>query len=333
MSGLDRTGPDSRRRALITGVSGQDGSYLAELLLEEGYEVYGLIHSGAAEGLGCAEHLHAHLGLVYGELLDAATLTRAVTDTRPHELYHLAAPSFVPDSWLTPPTTFAAIAVATAVLLQAVREHAPETRVFIASSSAMFGDARESPQREDTPFRPQSPYATSKLAAHQLAGQLRSHDGLFIAAGIMYNHESERRPESFVTRKITKAVAEIKLGARSKVTLGNLCAVRDWSYAGDIMRAAWLTLQQDEPGDYVLASGRAHTVGELAQIAFAHTGLDSQDHVEVDPALVRPPESAPLVGDPTLARQRLGWRATLDFEQLVRRMVDADLRALTPPVA
>lgn len=321
------------RRALITGLSGQDGSYLAELLLEEGYEVHGLIRSGDETGLGCARHLQPHVNVIEGELLDAASLTRAVCDTHPDELYHLAAPSFVPDSWLTPARTFAAIALASAALLEAVRDHSPETRVFIASSSAMFGNTRESPQREDTPFHPQSPYAASKLAAHQLAGQLRGHDDLFICAGIMYNHESERRPESFVSRRITKAVAQIKLGAASKVTLGNLEAVRDWSYAGDIMRAAWLTLQQEEPRDYILASGQPHTVEELANTAFVHAGLDPREHIEVDAALVRAPESMPLVGDPTLARERLGWQATVDFEKLIQRMVDADLRALSPPIA
>jgi GDPmannose 4,6-dehydratase len=201
--------------------------------------------------------------------------------------------------------------------------------VFVAASGAIFGAAPESPQREDTPCRPRNPYATGKLAAHQLTGQLRAHDGVFACSGILYNHESERRPESFVPRKITRAAAAIKLGLADQVLLGDLEAVRDWSFAGDIMTGAWLMLQQDRPADYILASGVPHTVADLAEIAFAHVGLHARDHIQVDPALVRPPEPTPIVGDPTRAREQLGWHPTLTFEQLIHRMVEADLRALS----
>jgi GDPmannose 4,6-dehydratase len=316
------------RSALITGITGQDGSYLAELLLEKGYDVFGLVRETADDRLGCTKHLRDRAELVYGDLLKPDTLTAAVVDHRPDELYHLAAPSFLPASWQSPAHTLQAISTATATLLEAVRDQTPHARVFIASSAAMFGAAEESPQREDTSFRPQSPYAIAKLAAHRLAELMRSNDGLFVCAGLLYNHESERRPESFVSRRITSAAAEIKLGHATHVTLGNLDAVRDWSYAADIMRGAWLTLQQDEPDDYILASGQPHTVAQLAQIAFAHVGLDARDHIQVDPTLKRPAETIPLVGDPTRARERLGWRPTLSFEQLVHRMVDADLQEL-----
>lgn len=318
----------SPRRALLTGLTGQDGSFLAELLLAEGYAVSAVVRGGADRTLGPAEGLRERIELIDGDLLDTASLRDAVAGSEPDELYHLAAPSFVPDSWRDPAGTFAAIASATASLLVAVRDLSPATRVFTAASGAIFGATRHSPQREDTPCFPITPYATAKLAAHQLTGQLREHDGLFACSGILYNHESERRPEAFVTRRITRGAAEIKLGLAEKLTLGDLSAVRDWSFAGDTMHGAWLMLQQDEPDDYVLASGVAHTVGELAQIAFARVGLDASEHVEVDESLLRAPEATPQLGDPGRARERLGWQATIDFEQLVGRMVDADLRLL-----
>jgi GDPmannose 4,6-dehydratase len=224
--------------------------------------------------------------------------------------------------------TIAAIVGSTATLLTAVRDCTEQVRVFVASSGAMFGAAPESPQREDTRCRPETPYASAKLAAHQLVGQLRRRDGIFACSGILYNHESERRPESFVPRKITRAAAAVKLGLAGEVVLGDLDAVRDWSFAGDIVRGAWLMLQQDQADDYILASGIPHSVAELADVAFAHVGLDAGRYIRVDPGLVRPPEPVPRVGDPSRARERLGWSATLSFQQLVHRMVDADLRAL-----
>jgi len=315
-------------RALVTGITGQDGSFLAELLLGKGYEVTGMIHRPATERLGSAEHLRDRLALIHGDLLDPESLARAVAQLTPDELYHLASPSFVPESWQQPARTLAAIAGSTATLLEATRDHSPSTRVFVAASGAVFGAAPESPQHEDTPCRPQTPYATAKLAAHQLVAQMRDHDGLFACSGILYNHESERRPESFVSRKITRGAAAIKLGLTDEVVLGDLDAVRDWSFAGDIMEGAWLTLQQQRPADYILASGIPHTVRELAIVAFGRLGLNAEEHVRVDASLQREPEATAQVGDASRARGQLGWRPTLGFEQLVHRMVDADLRDL-----
>jgi GDPmannose 4,6-dehydratase len=312
----------------VTGVTGQDGSFLAELLLERGYRVTGMIRRPKADGLGLAEHLRGEIELVEGDLLDAESLRAAVVRTLPNELYHLAAPSFVPESWKWPARTLASIAGSTATLLEAVRDHSGHTRVFVAGSGAMFGAAPESPQREDTACWPETPYATAKLAAHQVVGQLRGHDGLFACSGILYNHESERRAESFVTRKITRAAAAIKLGLSESVSLGDVSAVRDWSFAGDVMLGAWTMLQQDSPEDYILASGVGHTVAEFAECAFACVELCAEDYVSVDATLRRPPEPTARVGDPTRARERLGWHATLSFEQLVQRMVKADLGPL-----
>lgn len=331
------------KRALITGISGQDGSFLAELLLEKGYTVTGLVHGEASHGaaerseagtrradppLGCSEHLRDRLALVQGELLAPETLREAIEGVRPHEIYHLAAPSFVPASWERPGETVRAIAGSTAAILEAVRELDPSMRVFVAASGAIFGDAPSSPQREDTPCRPTTPYAVAKLTAHHLVGLLRTRDGLHASSGIVFNHESERRPEQFVTRKITRAAAAISLGLRDELTLGDTSAVRDWSFAGDVVHGAWLMLQQDRPGDYVLASGVPHTVADFARAAFERVGLDCERYLRIDPALVRAPERVRSVGDPGHARERLGWTPRLGFEQLVARMVDADLREL-----
>lgn len=316
------------KRALVTGFTGQDGSFLAELLLERGYHVTGMIRRSAPEGFGVAEHLQGEVDLQEGDLLDTRSLRDAVVRTRPDELYHLAAPSFVPVSWKRPAQTLVSIAGATATLLEAVREHSSRTRVFVASSGAIFGAAPESPQREETACWPETPYATAKLAAHQLVGQLRGADGVFACSGILYNHESERRPESFVTRKITRAAASIRLGLSDTLTLGDTSAVRDWSFAGDVMLGAWLMLQQDTADDYILASGVGHTVAEFAERAFACVGLRAEDHVCVDATLRRAPEPTPRIGDPSRARQRLGWRPALSFDQLIERMVEADLRML-----
>jgi GDPmannose 4,6-dehydratase len=319
---------EARRRALITGITGQDGSFLAELLLEKGYDVVGLARGGAERSLGCSEHLRERLEVIAGELLEPDSLREAVLRIRPQELYHLASPSFIPASWERPAETLHAIAGSTAVLLQAVRELDAGVRVFVAASGAMFGEAPESPQRESTPCRPATPYAIAKLASHQLVGAMRAHEGLFACSGIVFNHESERRPEHFVTRTVTRAAAQIKLGLAQEVRLGDLSAVRDWSFAGDVMRGAWLALQQRQADDYVLASGVGHSVAELVERAFACVGLESERYVRVDASLVRPPERTPSIGDPARARERLGWRPEVDFEQLVERMVQADLRAL-----
>jgi GDPmannose 4,6-dehydratase len=316
------------RSALITGITGQDGSFLAELLLEKGYSVTGLTRGDAEQPLGCSEHLRGRLKLIRGDLLEPETLRAAIEQVRPGELYHLAGPSFVPDSWRRPGETMAAIVGSCAAILEAVRDVAAETRVFASASGAIFGEAPESPQREDTPCRPTNPYATAKLAAHQLVGMLRANDGLHASSGIVYNHESERRPERFVTRRITRGAAAISLGLQHELTLGSLEAVRDWSFAGDIVRGAWLMLQQSRPDDYVLASGVPHTVAEFAAAAFACVGLDAERYVRVDHSLVRPSESTPSVGDPAKARERLGWEPQVSFEGLVARMVQADLRSL-----
>jgi GDPmannose 4,6-dehydratase len=314
--------------ALITGITGQDGSFLAELLLDQGYGVTGLLRGDGQRSLGCSEHLRERIELVGGDLLEPASLREAIEHVRPAELYHLAGPSFVPDSWSSPGETFTAIAGSAAAILEAVRELDPAMRVFMAASGAIFGDAHESPQRESTPCRPTNPYAVAKLAAHELVGLMREHDGLHASSGIVYNHESERRPERFVTRRISRAAAAISLGLQDQLTLGNLDAVRDWSFAGDTMRGAWLMLQQERPDDYVLASGVARTVAELARTAFACVDLDYECHVSVDPELVRPPEPTPSVGDPGRARERLGWTPQVSFEELVERMVTADLHSL-----
>jgi GDPmannose 4,6-dehydratase len=317
-----------KRSALITGITGQDGSYLAELLLAKGYEVTGMVRGPLERPLGCSEHLRGQLRLIAGDLLEPRTLRAAIEELRPRELYHLAAPSFVPASWRDPRETIAAIAGSCAAILEGVRDVDGEIRVVIPSSGAMFGEAPESPQREDTYCRPTTPYAVAKLTAHQLVGLMRARDGLHASSAIVFNHESERRPEQFVTRKITRGAAAISLGLQDELSLGSLDAIRDWSFAGDIVEGAWLMAQQDHGGDFVLASGVAHTVAGLAETAFACVGLDAERYLRVDSSLVRVAESTPSVGDPGKAREQLGWRARVDFEQLIARMVAADLRSL-----
>ena len=308
-------------RALVTGVSGQDGSYLAALLADRGYEVVGLVREAD-------ESLPDGVSALTGDLLEPATLRAAVHDARPDELYHLAAPTFVPDSWEDPTETVAAIATATATLLAAAREVDPAMRVWVSTSSEVFGDAGESPQTERSPMRPRTPYGAAKLAAHGLVGAMRERWGLFACSGLTYNHESPLRPEQFVTRKITRAAAAIKLGLESELVLGDLDAVRDWSHAADVVRAAWLALQADEPGDYVIASGVGRTVRDFVAAAFGALDLEWEGHVRVDPAFVRAPEPVALVGDPTRARERLGWTPERSFDDLVAEMVAADLAAL-----
>jgi len=308
-------------RALVTGVSGQDGSYLAALLVERGYEVVGLVRGSGGE-------LPDGVSALTGDLLAPPTLRAAVHDARPDELYHLAAPTFVPDSWEDPTETVAAIATATATLLAAAREVDPAMRVWVSTSSEVFGDAGESPQSERSPMRPRTPYGAAKLAAHGLVGAMRERWGLFACSGLTYNHESPRRPERFLARKVTRGAAAIKLGLESELVLGDLDAVRDWSHAADVVRAAWLALQAPEPDDYVIASGVGRTVRDFAAAAFAALDLDWEGHVRVDPALVRAPDPVALVGDPTRARERLGWTPERLFEDLLAEMVAADLAAL-----
>lgn len=326
--GVQESQGTAGRRALLTGLTGQDGSFLAELLLEKGYAVTGMVRGPAERDLGCSEYLRERLTLLPGDLLDPQSLRASVQQGAPQEIYHLAAPSFVPDSWRRPEQTMRAIAGATGALLEAVRDVYPAARVYVAASGAMYGDAGVWPQREDTPCRPDTPYAVAKLAAHQLVGAMRAHAGLWACSGIVFNHESERRPERFVTRKIARGAAEVALGRRSELLVGDLDAVRDWSYAGDVMRGAWLMLQQEQPEDYVLASGVARTVGELARVAFACVGLEAEPYLRVDPALVRAEEGTPSVGDASKAHAHLGWQPEVSFAELVERMVRADLEAL-----
>jgi GDPmannose 4,6-dehydratase len=311
----------SRRRALITGVTGQDGWYLAELLLARDYEVVGMVRNGG-------EPLPPGVSAVTADLLDPPALRAAVESTRPDELYHLAAPTFVPDSWEDPTETLAAIAGGTATLLAAVRATDEPTRVWVSTSSEIFGDAGESPQHERSPMRPRSPYGVAKLAAHGIVGTMRERFGLFACSGITYNHESPRRPEQFLSRKVTRGAAAIKLGRERELVLGDLDAVRDWSHAADVVRAASLALEASEPGDYVVASGVGRPVRAFVAAAFAAVGLDWEQHVRVDPALVRGPEPIALVGDPSRARARLGWEPERSFDDLVAEMVEADLAAL-----
>jgi GDPmannose 4,6-dehydratase len=309
-------------RALITGITGQDGGYLTELLLGRGYEVVGMVRPGSESPVP------AGAGIVSGDLADAASLRAAVLETAPDELYHLAAPTFVPASWKDPAGTLAVVAGATATLLQATREVDGGVRVLVASSGEIFGAAKESPQNEETPMRPRSPYGVAKLAAYGLVDTLRHKHGMHASSAIAYNHESPRRPERFLPRKVARAAAAIKLGLQDEVTLGDLHAVRDWCHARDVVRGYWLMLQRDEPGDYILAGGVGRTVGELVDAAFGCVGLDPAQYVRVDDKLVRPSERTPPVGDTTRAREQLGWQPETGFAEMIEEMVQADLAAL-----
>jgi GDPmannose 4,6-dehydratase len=306
-------------RALITGITGQDGSYLSEQLRGEGYEVVGMVRSAVAlDGVAT----------VHGDLGDPASLRAAVLETEPDELYHLAAPTFVPASWKDPAGTLQLVAGATATLLQAARELGSGMRVLVASSGEIFGAANVSPQNEDTPMRPRSPYGVAKLAAYGLVDTLRAKHGLHASSAIAYNHESPRRPERFLPRKVARGAAAIKLGLQDELVLGDLAAVRDWCHARDVVRGYRLMLAQDEPGDFVLAGGVGRTVGELVDAAFAAVGLDPSEHVRIDPDLVRPSERTPPVGDISKARERLGWEPETSFEEMIEEMVQADLETL-----
>ena len=319
--------------ALITGITGQDGSYLAELLLEQGYEVHGLVRRVAQEDqdqrLGRIRHLADRLHLHSASLESYASLFQVVARVRPQECYHLGAQSFVADSFEDQFTTMSVNIQGTHYLLAALKELAPACRFYFAASSEMFGKVAHSPQNEDTPFHPRSPYGVSKVAGYHLVINFREAYGLFALSGILYNHESPRRGMEFVTRKITRHAALIKLGRAQEVTLGNLEARRDWGHARDYVRAMWLMLQQDEPRDLVVASGQARSVRELAQAAFAQVGLDYRDHVRVDPRFLRPAEVEILLGDSSRARQILGWEPTCGFQELVAEMVEADMEELS----
>ena len=321
--------------ALITGITGQDGSYLAELLLEKGYTVYGLVRRSAAEPANRVGHLpidpdpdrpaEEPLRVVAGDLTDTGSLARALSQVQPDEVYNLGAQSHVRDSFDAPDRTAEATGLGTLRLLEAIRLTGLRPRFYQASSSEQFGKVQETPQRETTAFYPRSPYGCAKAFAHYLTVNYRESYGLHASCGILFNHESPRRGEAFVTRKITRAAARIKLGLQSELRLGNLEAQRDWGFAGDYVHAMWLMLQQDEPDDYVIATGESHSVREFLAAAFARVDLDYHDYVREDPNLRRPAEVDLLVGDASKARERLGWEPTVDFEQLVQRMVASDL--------
>src|SRR5579884_3947477 len=312
------------KRALITGITGQDGSYLAELLLEQGYKVYGVVRRASTENCQRLEHLLPCLTLVQADLLDQTSLIAALEESQPTEVYNLAAQSFVPASWQQPVLTAEFTALGVTRLLDAIRKVCPKARFYQASSSEMFGKVRETPQKETTPFYPRSPYGVAKVYGHYITVNYRESYNMFAASGILFNHESPRRGLEFVTRKITHAVARIKRGKAKELRLGNLDARRDWGFAGDYVRAMHLMLQQPEADDYVVGTGETHSVQEFVDIAFGHVGLDWRQHVRSDPRFMRPAEVDQLTADATKAQQVLGWVPTTSFRQLVTMMVDAD---------
>jgi GDPmannose 4,6-dehydratase len=329
----------TQKKALVTGISGQDGSYLAELLLAKGYEVHGIVRRSSSFNTDRIDHLYrdpheqgVRLFTHYGDLTDPVALTKLLYELQPGEIYHLGAQSHVRVSFDIPEYTFDVTGAGTLRLLEAIRESGVDTRFYQASSSEMYGSAPP-PQSEDTPFHPRSPYAVAKLAAFWAAVNYREAYGMYASNGILFNHESERRGETFVTRKITRAVARIKHGLQDKLYLGNLEAKRDWGYAPDYVEAMWMMLQADEPDDYVIATGETHSVREFLELAFSHAGLDWEAHVEIDPRYFRPSEVDVLLGDATRARERLGWRPRVGFEELVTLMVDADVGALEDQLA
>ncbi len=319
----------SARRALITGLTGQDGSYLAEFLLEQGYEVLGMVRRSSTVNFERIKHIQDRIELVQGDLLDQTSLLQILSDYRPQEVYNLAAQSFVPTSWSQPVFTGDVTGLGVTRMLEAVRVVDPQgIRFYQASSSEMFGKVREVPQQESTPFYPRSPYGVAKVYGHWIAINYRESYDMFVCSGILFNHESPRRGFEFVTRKVTHGVARIKLGLADELRLGNLESRRDWGYAGDYVRAMWLMLQQDRPDDYVVGTGETHSVGELVEVAFDAAGLDWHPYVVQDPRFYRPAEVDLLVSDPTKAREMLGWEPDIGFEELVRMMVEADLAML-----
>jgi len=321
------------KRALITGITGQDGSYLAELLLEKGYKVYGIVRRTSTTNLERIAHLEGEIELIYADLLDENSLIHALRVTQPDEVYNLASQSFVPASWSQPVLTGEFTALGVTRLLDAIRVVNPRIRFYQASSSEMFGATSEVPQNERTPFHPRSPYGVAKLYGHWITINYRESYGMFACSGILFNHESPRRGLEFVTRKVTHAVARIKYGLQRELRLGNLEARRDWGYAKDYVEAMWLMLQQDEPDDYVIATGETHSVRELCELAFGYVGLDYRDYVVVDPSLLRPADVNLLVGDASKARARLGWEPKVRFEELIKMMVEADLALVAKQLA
>lgn len=315
----------SQKRAVITGITGQDGSYLAELLLEKGYEVFGLVRRSSTVNFERIGHLQDQIELISGDLLDQKSLVSALQAARPQEVYNLGAQSFVPVSWEQPMLTGEVTGLGVTRILEAIRACDENIRFYQASTSELFGKAQETPQNEQTAFYPRSPYGVSKLYAHWITINYRESYGLFAGTGILFNHESPRRGREFVTRKITHGVARIKCGLDQQLRLGNLDARRDWGHASDFVRAMWMMLQQDEPDDYVIATGASRTIGEFCEVAFAHAGLDWRQYVVVDERFLRPAEVHTLLGDAAKAREKLGWEPEVGFEEMVQQMVDSDL--------
>ena len=316
------------KTALVTGITGQDGSYLGEFLLSKGYKVIGLIRRTSFDGTFRISHLNDKITLVNGDLGDNSSLIRVLQEVQPDEIYNLGAMSFVPTSWKEPISTGNITGLGVARMLEAIRLAKPDTRFYQASSSEMFGKVKATPQNEETPFHPRSPYGVAKVYGHWITVNYRESHGLFAVSGILFNHESPRRGLEFVTRKISHGVASIKLGLQEELLLGNLEAKRDWGFAGDYVKAMWSMLQQDEPEDYVIASGENHSVREFAEIAFNHAEMDYRDYVKTDKKFLRPADVDELVGDASKARKKLGWKPEMSFRKLVEFMVDEDLKLL-----
>jgi GDPmannose 4,6-dehydratase len=314
--------------AIITGVTGQDGSYLADFLLSKGYKVIGMVRRSSTVTFGRIEHIQDHIDIIQGDLHDQSSLVSLIEEYRPDEVYNLAAQSFVPTSWKQPVLTGEVTALGVTRILEAIRLVNPETRFYQASSSEMFGKVRAVPQSESTPFYPRSPYGVAKVYGHWVTVNYRESYNLFACSGILFNHESPRRGLEFVTRKITHGVARIKLGLAKELRLGNLEAQRDWGFAGDYVEGMWMMLQQDHPDDYVICTGKTHSVREFCEAAFAYVGLNYEDYVIQDERFYRPAEVDLLVGDPEKARKVLGWKPRVSFEELIQMMVDADLQYL-----
>lgn len=316
------------KKALVTGITGQDGSYLAEFLLEKGYAVYGMVRRSSLQYFERIQHILHQLHLIEGDLTDQSSLDEAIKTIAPDEVYNLASQSFVPTSWNQPVLTAEVTGTGVTRILEAIRKHKPDTKFYQASTSEMFGKVQATPQNETTPFYPRSPYGIAKVYAHWMTVNYRESYNIFACSGICFNHESERRGLEFVSRKITHGVARIKLGLASELKLGNLEAKRDWGYAGDYVKAMWLMLQQEHADDYVIATGEVHSVRQLVEIAFDYAGLPVDKHVVMDPSLFRPAEVDVLIGDASKARTKLGWQPAVSFKEMIHMMVDADLKRL-----
>ncbi len=314
------------KKALITGITGQDGSYLAEFLLDKGYEVFGMVRRSSTENFERIEHIRDQVTLIQGDLLDQMSLISIFQESQPDEVYNLAAQSFVPTSWTKPVLTAEFTALGVTRMLEALRLVKEGARFYQASSSEMFGKVRETPQTEDTPFHPRSPYGVAKVYGHFITVNYRESYNLYACSGILFNHESPRRGYEFVTRKVTDAAARIKLGLQDELRMGNLDAKRDWGYALDYVEMMWMMLQQDEPDDYVIASGETHSVQELVEVAFDYAGLDWEKYVKIDPRFVRPADVELLIGNPAKAKEKLGWEPRVSFHEMIRMMYDSDLR-------